>query len=231
MMLSLDKCVFGMEEGKFLGYVVTAEGTRADLKKVKVITHRSTPEGLKQESRTLGIIKICAYDKNFSSISTYTTMMLLRVRNHHGGKLKILKIQAGVQVSRLGELRRHLQLWKCFGRLYYVVIILVRNIGRKGTSRDKEETRQATNASHSKGRQNPNALPVTKEQNNQLCTVDRKKQDADPNSLFKCDLPWTSGGILQAMEALIAPLSVLTESSVGGGQELWSDKSQDKVAE
>ncbi|GJT80192.1 hypothetical protein Tco_1054534 [Tanacetum coccineum] len=31
-------------------------------------------------------IKICAYDKNFSSIWTYTTMMLPRVRNHHGGK-------------------------------------------------------------------------------------------------------------------------------------------------
>ncbi|GJU42023.1 hypothetical protein Tco_1194980 [Tanacetum coccineum] len=33
--------------------------------------------------------------------------------------LKTLKIQAGVQVSRPGELRRHLQLWKRFGRLYY----------------------------------------------------------------------------------------------------------------
>ncbi|GJW69942.1 ribonuclease H-like domain-containing protein [Tanacetum coccineum] len=30
--------------------------------------------------------KICAKDKNFSSICAYTTMMLLRVRNHHGGK-------------------------------------------------------------------------------------------------------------------------------------------------
>ncbi|GKD42543.1 hypothetical protein Tco_1267188, partial [Tanacetum coccineum] len=141
---------------------------------------------------------------------------------------KTLKIQAGVQVSRPGELRRHLQLWKCFGRLYYVVIVLVRNIscqvslasqardykyplhtsmdgkkftfvkldkwGRKGTSRDKEETRQAANASHSKGRRNPNALPVTKEQNNQLCTVDRKKQDADPNSL--CESSTTRNGDL-----------------------------------
>ncbi|GKD37691.1 hypothetical protein Tco_1257898 [Tanacetum coccineum] len=39
-----------------------------------------------------------------------------------------MKIQARVQVSRPGELRRHLQLWKCFGRLYFVVIILDRNI-------------------------------------------------------------------------------------------------------
>nr|GEX33140.1 hypothetical protein [Tanacetum cinerariifolium] len=38
-----------------------------------------------------------------------------------------MKIQAGVQVSRLGELKRHLQLWKCFERLYFVVIILDRN--------------------------------------------------------------------------------------------------------
>ncbi|GJU99446.1 hypothetical protein Tco_1328717 [Tanacetum coccineum] len=33
--------------------------------------------------------KICAKDKNFSSIWTYTTMMLLRVRNHHGGNVYI----------------------------------------------------------------------------------------------------------------------------------------------
>ncbi|GJU98494.1 hypothetical protein Tco_1327765 [Tanacetum coccineum] len=39
-----------------------------------------------------------------------------------------MKIQAGVQVSRPGELRRHLQLWKCFGRLYFIEIVLVRNI-------------------------------------------------------------------------------------------------------
>ncbi|GJR35573.1 hypothetical protein Tco_1211257 [Tanacetum coccineum] len=30
--------------------------------------------------------KICAKDKNFSSICAYTTMMLPRVQNHHGGK-------------------------------------------------------------------------------------------------------------------------------------------------
>ncbi|GJX43028.1 hypothetical protein Tco_0259704 [Tanacetum coccineum] len=39
-----------------------------------------------------------------------------------------MKIQAGVQVLRPGELRRHLQLWKRFRRLYFVVIVLDRNI-------------------------------------------------------------------------------------------------------
>ncbi|GKA49999.1 hypothetical protein Tco_0743072 [Tanacetum coccineum] len=43
-------------------------------------------------------------------------------------QVKIMKIQAGVQVSRLGELGRHLQHWKCLGRLSFVVIILDRNI-------------------------------------------------------------------------------------------------------
>ncbi|GJV98606.1 hypothetical protein Tco_1553858 [Tanacetum coccineum] len=39
-----------------------------------------------------------------------------------------MKIQAGIQVSRPGELKRQLQLWKCFGRLYSIVFVLVKNI-------------------------------------------------------------------------------------------------------
>ncbi|GJX89101.1 hypothetical protein Tco_0341115 [Tanacetum coccineum] len=42
--------------------------------------------------------------------------------------VKTMKIQAGIQVSRPGELRRQLQLWKSFGRLYLIVFVLVRNI-------------------------------------------------------------------------------------------------------
>ncbi|GKD46878.1 hypothetical protein Tco_1271523 [Tanacetum coccineum] len=43
-------------------------------------------------------------------------------------QVKTMKIQAEVQVSRQGELRRHLQLWKRFRRLYFIVIVLDRNI-------------------------------------------------------------------------------------------------------
>ncbi|GKA65488.1 RNA-directed DNA polymerase [Tanacetum coccineum] len=47
-------------------------------------------------------------------------------------QVKTMKIQAGVEVPRPEELRRHLQLWKYFGRLYFIVIVLVRNIeGRR----------------------------------------------------------------------------------------------------
>ncbi|GJT72119.1 integrase, catalytic region, zinc finger, CCHC-type containing protein [Tanacetum coccineum] len=44
-------------------------------------------------------------------------------------QVKTMKIQAGIQVSRPGELKRQLQLWKRFGRLYLIVFVLVRNIG------------------------------------------------------------------------------------------------------
>ncbi|GJS97606.1 hypothetical protein Tco_0804574 [Tanacetum coccineum] len=43
-------------------------------------------------------------------------------------QVKTMEIQAGKQGSRPEELKRHLQLWKCFRRLYYVVIVLDRNI-------------------------------------------------------------------------------------------------------
>ncbi|GJW85847.1 hypothetical protein Tco_0158992 [Tanacetum coccineum] len=43
-------------------------------------------------------------------------------------QVKTMKIQAGIQVSRPRELRRQLQLWKRFGRLYLIVFVLVRNV-------------------------------------------------------------------------------------------------------
>ncbi|GJR15855.1 ribonuclease H-like domain-containing protein [Tanacetum coccineum] len=45
----------------------------------------------------------------------HTTMVSVQV--------KTMNIQAGIQVSRPGELRRQLQLWKRFGRLYLIVQI------------------------------------------------------------------------------------------------------------
>ncbi|GJZ89841.1 hypothetical protein Tco_0661768 [Tanacetum coccineum] len=50
-----------------------------------------------------------------------------------------MKRQAGVQVSRPRELRRHLQLWKYFGRLYFLVIVLDRNIDPENFGDKKRE--------------------------------------------------------------------------------------------
>ncbi|GJY87482.1 hypothetical protein Tco_0502110 [Tanacetum coccineum] len=41
-----SKCTFGLEESKFLGYVMTKEGIRADLEKTQAILRSPTPRGL-----------------------------------------------------------------------------------------------------------------------------------------------------------------------------------------
>ncbi|GJS43503.1 hypothetical protein Tco_0568546 [Tanacetum coccineum] len=57
-------------------------------------------------------------------------------------QVKTMKIQAGIQVSRRRKLRRQLQLWKRFRRLYLIVFVLVRNIFWKTVRRvsDTKET-------------------------------------------------------------------------------------------
>ncbi|GJU81545.1 reverse transcriptase domain-containing protein [Tanacetum coccineum] len=48
MKLNPKKCSFGMEEGKFLGYIVTSKGIRANSKKTKVVIDMPSPKTLKQ---------------------------------------------------------------------------------------------------------------------------------------------------------------------------------------
>ncbi|GKC97368.1 reverse transcriptase domain-containing protein [Tanacetum coccineum] len=47
MKLNPKKCSFGMEEGKFLGYIVTSEGIRANPEKAKVVMDMPSPKTLK----------------------------------------------------------------------------------------------------------------------------------------------------------------------------------------
>ncbi|GJU67086.1 reverse transcriptase domain-containing protein [Tanacetum coccineum] len=51
MKLNLKKCSFGIEEGKFLGYIVTSEGIRANPEKAKAIVNMPSPTNLKQMQR------------------------------------------------------------------------------------------------------------------------------------------------------------------------------------
>ncbi|GJS97649.1 reverse transcriptase domain-containing protein [Tanacetum coccineum] len=48
MKLNPKKCSFGMEEGKFLGYIVTLEGIRANPEKAKAVMDMPSPRTLKQ---------------------------------------------------------------------------------------------------------------------------------------------------------------------------------------
>ncbi|GJZ47853.1 reverse transcriptase domain-containing protein [Tanacetum coccineum] len=51
MKLNPKKCSFGMVESKFLGYIVTSEGIRANPKKAKAVVNMPSPSNLKQMQR------------------------------------------------------------------------------------------------------------------------------------------------------------------------------------
>ncbi|GJS49604.1 reverse transcriptase domain-containing protein [Tanacetum coccineum] len=55
MKLNPKKCSFRIEEGKFLGYVVTSEGIRVNPKKTKVVIDMPSPRTLKQMQSLKGL--------------------------------------------------------------------------------------------------------------------------------------------------------------------------------
>ncbi|GKD33625.1 reverse transcriptase domain-containing protein [Tanacetum coccineum] len=62
--LNSKKCSFGMEEGKFLGYIVTSEGIRANPKKAKAVMDMPSPKTLKQMQSLSG--KLAALNRFLS---------------------------------------------------------------------------------------------------------------------------------------------------------------------
>ncbi|GKA08508.1 reverse transcriptase domain-containing protein [Tanacetum coccineum] len=67
MKLNLKKCSFGIEEGKFLGYIVTSEGIRANLKNAKAVVNMPSPSNLKQMQRLSG--KLAALNRFLSKVA------------------------------------------------------------------------------------------------------------------------------------------------------------------
>ena len=64
MKLNPRKCSFGMEEGKFLGYLVTSEGIRANPKKTKAILDMQSPRTLREMQSLSG--KLAALNRFLS---------------------------------------------------------------------------------------------------------------------------------------------------------------------
>ncbi|GJX27943.1 reverse transcriptase domain-containing protein [Tanacetum coccineum] len=64
MKLNQKKCLFGMEEGKFLGYIVTSDGIRANPEKAKVFMDMPSPKTLKQMQSLSG--KLAALNRFLS---------------------------------------------------------------------------------------------------------------------------------------------------------------------
>ena len=56
MRLNLGKCVFGVASGKFLGFMVSQRGIKADLEKVKAIINMTSPRTVKEVQKLTGRI-------------------------------------------------------------------------------------------------------------------------------------------------------------------------------
>ncbi|GJW44081.1 reverse transcriptase domain-containing protein [Tanacetum coccineum] len=67
MKVNPKRCSFGREEGKFLGYIVTFEGIRANPEKEKAIVNMPSPTNLKQMQRLSG--KLAALNRFLSKVA------------------------------------------------------------------------------------------------------------------------------------------------------------------
>nr|GEV25363.1 reverse transcriptase domain-containing protein [Tanacetum cinerariifolium] len=84
MALNPKKCSFIMVEGKFLGYIVTSEGIRANLKKEKVVVNMPSPSNLKQMQRLSG--KLAALYKILSKATKRALQCLDTLRKYTNKK-------------------------------------------------------------------------------------------------------------------------------------------------
>ncbi|GKA73057.1 hypothetical protein Tco_0779273 [Tanacetum coccineum] len=138
LVLNWEKCHFMVKEGIVLGHKISKSGIEVDKAKVDVIAklpHPTTVKGIRSFLGHTGFYR--RFIQDFSKIARPMTHLLVKawtklIQFMHTTmvpeQVKTMKIQAGIQVSRPGELKRQLQLWKRFGRLYSIVFVLVRNI-------------------------------------------------------------------------------------------------------
>lgn len=64
MKLNPDKCTFGVQAGKFLGYMVSEQGIEANLQKIKAILDLKSPSTLKELQSLTG--RLAALSKYLS---------------------------------------------------------------------------------------------------------------------------------------------------------------------
>ncbi|GJR86179.1 reverse transcriptase domain-containing protein [Tanacetum coccineum] len=90
MNLNPKKCSFGMEEGKFLEYIVTFEGIRANPEKAKDVVNMPSPCNLKQMQRISG--KLAALNRFLSKAAKKSLPCLDTLKN-----VQIRRISIGRQ--------------------------------------------------------------------------------------------------------------------------------------
>ncbi|GJT47195.1 hypothetical protein Tco_0955910 [Tanacetum coccineum] len=108
----------------------------------------------------------------------HTTMVPVQV--------KTLKIQAGVQVSRQGELGRHLQLWKHFGSALedFICVVFVhdRNIVKSHSERNMQNFFKRNMLEEFKRNVQ---FPVKRNISSEICRTSKDNEDPRWSTSFK----------------------------------------------
>jgi hypothetical protein len=68
--LNLDKCVFGVNKGKMLGYIISSDGIRANPDKTKAIMSMVEPSTKKEVQRLIG--RIAALNRFISKCAEHS---------------------------------------------------------------------------------------------------------------------------------------------------------------
>ncbi|GJW63017.1 reverse transcriptase domain-containing protein [Tanacetum coccineum] len=103
MKLNPKKCSFGVEEGKFLGYMVTSEGIRANLKKTRILADLQSPHTLKEMQSLAGklaALNRCMAKSEERSLPFFNTLKNITKENKHEYKWTIEAEEAFQQVKR-----------------------------------------------------------------------------------------------------------------------------------
>jgi hypothetical protein len=77
--LNPDKCTFGVEAGKFLGFLLTSRGIEANLDKCKAVRGMSSPRSIKEVQQLTG--RVAALSR-FLSVSDRKCLPLFRLLRH-----------------------------------------------------------------------------------------------------------------------------------------------------
>ncbi|GJV32012.1 reverse transcriptase domain-containing protein [Tanacetum coccineum] len=103
MKLNPKKYSFGVEEGKFLGYMVTSEGIRANPKKTKILADLQLPRTLKEMQSLVG--KLAALNRFLAksaekSLPFFNTLKNITKENKHEYKWTIEAEEAFQQMKK-----------------------------------------------------------------------------------------------------------------------------------
>ncbi|GJR16163.1 reverse transcriptase domain-containing protein [Tanacetum coccineum] len=103
MKLNPKKCSFGVEEGKFLGYMVTSEGIHANPKKTMILADLQSPRTLKEMQSLAG--KLAALNRFLAksaekSLSFFNTLNNIMKENKHEYKWTVEAEEAFQQMKK-----------------------------------------------------------------------------------------------------------------------------------